>query len=823
MFSSVVEEIKEVTKISEEKTLWELSQNVEENKDYLQLRNTLLNKIKTCHNILRNNDSICGTKAQCDIMRILCLLMLKHKFINEDKELMKKCESLKEKNMIPDEEYEKYLNYCKNIITLSKQDDVLDEWFQLVKEFLKKIFNTMYFENDEKFNFKSDKTFIQLIEIFGDINIDEEFIDSFGTSCGDIHEMFLAYGDKKVAKELGQYFTPRHLIHLIFHGIKAPDIENPKIYDPCAGTCGFLTRIYKLHDMKSKYIYGCEIEKDTIKFGQLSLILNTKSIRNNLINCNSLCENPFIFNKKFDYIYTNPPFGTKMKYNDLEARFNKYKNKKFSDSEINFKDVYPISKNDGTCLFIQHCVYVLNEGGFCAIVLPDGQLFNSKNFKKFREWLCKSVNILTIVKVPSGVFEHTNIKTNVLCFQKNGNTTNINFLKTNKECDVLKTIFNVSLDELKQNNYSFDDTEYIIESKIKYKAPIAKLGDVCNFLPKSKRKASYGKETGIYPFFKSSMQITSFVDIPDVNEECLIIGDGGCANINFSSMFSTSDHCYVFKTNDNTNANNNYLYLVIKYNLNKLEKLYKGVGMKNISKSKIQNFKIPLPSLDIQEKIIEELSKIETSIKTLELRNEQLEIEKEQCRNYGLYDKISELLDGAEIKTIGEVMDTRGGKGNNERKKYKIDDYIYPYYDSNGIKGYVKNYLYENINIITARKLSIGSVYLVENQYYPSDNTINFTSKDINNILNKYFYYWLLYNNSVLIKLSHGVKPGIRISDVRNIVIPLPTIKNQGKLVLLYEKKEKNINKINDKIESNNKYILKLKQLGKNIIISFCN
>ena len=207
----------EKTKLPENKILWELSQNVEENEDYLQLRNTLLGKIKTCHDILRNNESICGTKARDDIMRILCLIMLKHKFVNEDEELMKKCEKLKNDNQMSDEKYDKYLTYCKDINTFRSEENPLNEWKKFVSIFLSKIFETMYFEDDNRFNFKSVTIFKKIIKEFNKINIDDKFIDSFSTSCGDIHEMFLAYGDKAVAKELGQYFTPRHLIHLIFH------------------------------------------------------------------------------------------------------------------------------------------------------------------------------------------------------------------------------------------------------------------------------------------------------------------------------------------------------------------------------------------------------------------------------------------------------------------------------------------------------------------------------------------------------------------------------------------------------------------------------
>ena len=63
-----------------------------------------------------------------------------------------------------------------------------------------------------------------------------------------------------------------------------------------------------------------------------------------------------------------------------------------------------------------------------------------------------------------------------------------------------------------------------------------------------------------------------------------------------------------------------------------MEKYYKGSGMKNITKTKILNIKIPLFSPKIQQQIVNEVLKIETSIKTLDLRIAQLKQEKDQYK-----------------------------------------------------------------------------------------------------------------------------------------------------------------------------------------------
>ena len=140
-----------------------------------------------------------------------------------------------------------------------------------------------------------------------------------------------------------------------------------------------------------------------------------------------------------------------MKYKDLKGTYEK----KFPDSPVKFEDIYPLKTNNGACLFVQHCVYMLAEGGFCAIVLPDGELFegNSKWSKTFRKWLSEQVNIRTILKVASGTFEHAGVKTNVVVFTKDGPTQNIHFMETPKECNVVKDMFTISTGDLKRTDY----------------------------------------------------------------------------------------------------------------------------------------------------------------------------------------------------------------------------------------------------------------------------------------------------------------------------------------------------------------------------------
>ena len=131
-----------------------------------------------------------------------------------------------------------------------------------------------------------------------------------------------------------------------------------------------------------------------------------------------------------------------------------------------------------------------------------------------------------------------------------------------------------------------------------------KLGDICEFLSKSKRSASFGNDAGLYPFYKSSKKITSYVDEPDYKKESIIIGDGGAPNINYSDKFSVSDHCYILQNKNDINYKLKYIYYYLLNNIEIMENLYTGVGIKNISKVDISNLEIPVPPIEEQEQFI---------------------------------------------------------------------------------------------------------------------------------------------------------------------------------------------------------------------------
>ena len=814
------EEIQEINEI-----VWTLENNGDTNTNYKQIKDKLHRVINNCHKILYSSHSVVGTKAQNDIMKILTIRILQPQFQNVDSELYKKCKKLLDDHDISQENFDKYMSYCIDLNQIRHVENPVNEWVLFIKQFLMKIFKDgIYNEEDSTFSFGKDHiVLMKLIENVCELEIDKEFIDAFSTSFGDIHEAFRVYNSGKGSKELGQFFTPRPLIHTVLHGCGLNDIiksyKNPSIYDCCMGTGGLLARAYSNGNITPNNIHGCETEKDTIKFGQCSLLLTTNEFNSNIIKCNSLCENPFIGTKKFDFIFTNPPFGTSMNYKEIENKFNENKNKMGNEININFKDVYPIVTNNGACLFTQHCIYMLEENGTCAIVLPDGELFTGNKFKKFREYMCEKVNIIKIINIGGKAFEHTAIKTAVIIFQKNGRTKNIEFMDIPDDCNSVKRLMIVPVNNIKNNNYNLTYNAYITKKDAEYSEGVVvkTLGEVCKFLPKSKRPASYGNKKGAYPFYTSSKKICSkYCDAYDYNDESLIIGDGGVANINYSTQFSASDHCYILQNKDKYILNLKYAYYYLYNNLEIMGELYTGIGLKNISKEDLEQLKTPIPSLERQQEIVEECEQITKSIDTIKLRKEQLKCDGILFKKYYKHNELNEIYKNSEVKTLGEVCDIKCGNHSTKKCKFIEGEYLI----IGGGKQPIGKHNEYNCNENTILCASHGTAGYISMYPVKTFLTMAFAFIENKQLINKiYLYYYLKSIEQHLISLGKGTaQPCISMDKLKSIKIPIPTLENQEKVVSYYEQMNDEYKKhILDKIDEHNRELEMFKELCVNM------
>jgi type I restriction enzyme S subunit len=786
--------------------IWKQTEEDKKNNDeYIDIESKLISCIKSCHDILYSNGSITGLKASNDIIKIIICRLFNVIYKNDG---IKEIISTKISKDVIDK-YEKYLidikEFCKVCNTAGNTDNEIKLF--ILKIFIP-IFPNIFNSDDIIFNTRNQpNNYIKIInkicELI-DINDNELFIKLFAETGGNMYEYFTnSYGKGSTSKELGQFFTPFKLINLILFNIKdLIDINDDySLYDPCCGSGGLLNRTASYLKINRNNIYGCEIEKDTTKYALASLIVNNNSLKINILNRCSLSQNNYLFeDKKFDLILTNPPFGTKMTYKELNDKFNVYKKDNYDYSQLKFEDIYPINTNNGASLFLQHVIYMLKDNGICGIVLPDGNELVNKTYYNIRKYLIDNCKIIKVINVSGGTFGSTGVKTKVIIFKKQKGTDNhknIEFLEINKECNELKLIATSDLD----NNYSFRlrvKQDIILKDDYEIKT----LGEICNILPKSKRQASYGKKSGLYPFFKSSFKVDSYVDEPDYTEESIIIGDGGNANINYGVKFSVSDHCYILQNKDKISINLKYCYYYLFNNIDVLNDLYNGLGLKNINKCDILNIKIPIPSIEIQNKKVEEIDKLEESIKTINLRIEQIKHEQQ----YILLSKIREYID-IEYKTLGEVCEINQGE---QLTKKEIINGLYNVIGGGKIIG-THNTKNRDGSEITLTRVGDININYINEPYYLTDNCFSLKSI-IDNISTKYLYYYLFNNKYKLIKLYIGIaQKVISKSNVKLIEIPIPSIEKQKEIVDI-------LDGINVRMNGDIKYIEVLRDLISKLI-----
>jgi len=311
--------------------------------------------------------------------------------------------------------------------------------------------------------------------------------------------------------------------------------------------------------------------------------------------------------------------------------------------------------------------------GTCIGVLKEGVFF-SKTYKDLRKCLVEKFNVRKVISIPQDQFENTSTKTSIIIFdntiEKTSNVTFYNLVVEKYEEDKFeeingeiilieskgdicgisdKLVSEASKEELLKNPIcSLNGKNYnkkIIVCGKDYE--LKKLGNICTFLSKSKRNASFGQEKGKYNFYTSSDKVKK-CDVIDYKDECIIIGSGGVANIKIDKDFSCSADNFIIKS-----EYNNYIFNFLKGNMNLLIDGFIGSTLKHISKEYLENLEIPIPKSPQKIKLwIDKISNPYDKMNDSKIRIRKLE--------NNIYDKINnitknEKCDEVELGSICDI------------------------------------------------------------------------------------------------------------------------------------------------------------------------
>lgn len=282
------------------------------------------------------------------------------------------------------------------------------------------------------------------------------FLDATVDVKGTAYETIVS---NTLKQEAGQFFIPRNIIKCMVEMLD-PD-QNCRVLDPACGSGGFLVMVLDhvrhkiaknfypelddihleaklnsaevddaVREYAEKMIFGFDFDPDLKKAARMNMVMAGDG-HSNIYNINSLdypygskpdvphiaeavnesikhsADRDFHFGTsdnnaqgKFDMVFTNPPFGTKVEV----------------DQEIAAR--YELNSKAPEVLFIEACYNFLKPSGKMAIVLPDGILGNP-NTESVRLWILQHFKLLASVDLPVETFlPQVGVQASLLFLQK---------------------------------------------------------------------------------------------------------------------------------------------------------------------------------------------------------------------------------------------------------------------------------------------------------------------------------------------------------------------------------------------------------------------
>lgn len=291
------------------------------------------------------------------------------------------------------------------------------------------------FKDDIRLSAGKVRTVVSYLE---DINLSETDLDSKGRA-------FETFMTSFFRGNFGQFFTPRAVVKFIVDVL--PIKAESRVLDTSCGSGGFLlhaldkvrksaegkygaksVKAYRVwHEFAQNRLFGIEINEQIARTAKMNMIIHDDG-HTNVVASDGLIPISQIVAKtgnrgfgegSFDFIITNPPFGSIIRQAEhayLEA---------YGLSERGVDWLNPKSKAaqrpgvSSEVLFIEQCWNFLVEGGYLAIVIPDGILTNA-SMQYVRNWLMEKFRVLAVVSLPQTTFMSTGagVKSSVLFLRK---------------------------------------------------------------------------------------------------------------------------------------------------------------------------------------------------------------------------------------------------------------------------------------------------------------------------------------------------------------------------------------------------------------------
>ena len=143
------------------------------------------------------------------------------------------------------------------------------------------------------------------------------------------------------------------------------------------------------------------------------------------------------------------------------------------------------------------------------------------------------------------------------------------------------------------------------------KTRIMPLKDVAEIERGTRVVRSQLTEAGLYPVFQNALTPMGYYDKANrLGNNTFLICAGAAGQIGYSDVdFWAADDCYTFKCCEK--LENRYLFHVLKNNQHRIDAQVRRASIPRISREAVGNIRIPIPPLDVQNRIVNVLDNFE--------------------------------------------------------------------------------------------------------------------------------------------------------------------------------------------------------------------
>ena len=256
------------------------------------------------------------------------------------------------------------------------------------------------------FMIPTEKILTKIVETIDDLDMNNR------DAMGDVYEYVL--GKMAASGNNGQFRTPRHIIRMMVE-LMRPTLKDV-ICDPAMGSAGFIVESAKyinehyqadllqrnnLEHYKHDMFHGFDTDQTMLRIGAMNMMLH--GVDNPDISYQDSLSTDNTDTDSYTLCLANPPFAGTL------------------DKDSISKSLLAIASTTKTeLLFVSLFLRMLQLGGRCASIVPDGVLFgNSKAHKTLRKELVDNQQLQAVISMPSGVFQpYSGVSTAILIFTK---------------------------------------------------------------------------------------------------------------------------------------------------------------------------------------------------------------------------------------------------------------------------------------------------------------------------------------------------------------------------------------------------------------------